>query len=104
MSFDEDFKKLIEGIEKDNNRRLETQKKDLLEFYKSNTYGDFKMKMMLERVFSDIYYLQRSTLDYNKYFILIAQKITELEDSLNRNISSIIELSKRVKETESLQE
>ncbi len=104
MSFDDGYKKQVENMRKTNQENYDSQNKDAHEYYTSITYGDFKVKMMLERVFSDIHHLQKTTLNYAEFFVMMRNKIFSLESGINQNIKNIIELSKRIKETESLQD
>jgi hypothetical protein len=105
MSFDDEgLKKQVENMRKSNQETYDLQNKEAGEYYTSTTFGDFRIKMMLERVFSDIHSLQKTTLMHTEFFIMMKNKISSLENRINQNLKNIIELSKRVKETESFQD
>ena len=103
LDFDE-FKRLSEGLRKDDEEFADLQKSRVDKYSKSTTSSAFYLKMMLENIVSDIRYLQNNSLDYGLYFVMIVDKITSLEDRINANLRGLLDISKRVKETETLQD
>jgi hypothetical protein len=105
MTFDDEgLKKQIENMRKLNKENYDSQNKDALEYYKSTTYADLKVRMILETVFSDIHRLQKTILQNAEFFVMITNRISSLESRINQNLLNTIELSKRLKETESFQD
>jgi hypothetical protein len=97
-----DFKKLAESIRKSNKDNFDNQVLSL-QFY--NKTKDIKfLYMVLAHLISEDKYLNDNVLKIEERIVTIIEHIIILQDRSERTIKRLLEISKRVKESESLQE
>jgi chromosome segregation ATPase len=104
MGSDDDLEKLIARMRQSNKEDFDTNENDIDNYVKDPNHPPFRLKFILERLSWEIYRVQERTLDYSEYFRLVTKKVSYLEDRINQNQRYILDLSKHVKETESLQD
>ena len=97
-----DFKKLAESIRKINKDNFDNQKQSL-QFY-DKTKDIRYLYMVLAHVISEDKYLNDNVLKIEEKTVTIIQHIINLQDRSEQTIKQFLEISKRVKESESLQE
>ncbi len=97
-----DFKKLAESIRKINKDNFDNQKQSLQ--FCDKTKDIRYLYMVLAHVISEDKYLNDNVLKIEEKTVTIIQHIINLQDRSEQTIKQFLEISKRVKESEILQE